>query len=375
MIILTKIRRQRILEELKYYSQYDDIYTKEQWLSFFDMLQETNRLELTIESFGSFEFAKFILQYIYSHIDVDGSNCRLEDLVLKDEYIKKHYQYFKDLNSQFVHYLIYKNKPLYFIDVDNTLTDYGVLSKEKIDYIRNLPNKDNIILSTGKVSKSIENVINELGLEHNYYSCLNGSVICKDGKYDLINKLGNVSKGIIEEFKKLDCVFIAYYEDCIKLIVNLDEYSKAMLTKYNELFLDESGKEVDYDRIVKLLLFIKDDGSEEQKSLEDKVNKIIKKYPDLVTVRTAYQCYEVLRKDQHKGQSVVRISELMNKYYRASIGVGDSMNDYPMIQNTGKGFIVSTASEELKSKKIRILENNRDVDIVNLIRHYEESEY
>lgn len=375
MIKLTKIRRAKIIKELKYYSKYDDIYTEEQWKCFFDVLRDKNRLETTIESIGAFEFTKFILQYIYSHIDNDGNNCRVQDLVGSDAYITEHYAYFRQIDSDFTHYLIYKHRPLYFIDVDNTLTDYGKLSKEKIKYIKNLPNKENIILSTGKVAKSIENVIEELGLQNNYYSCLNGSVICKDGKYELLNKLGNVSKGILDDLKGIDCVYIAYYEDCIKLVVPLDDYSRGMLEKYNELFLDDSFKEVDFNRVVKILLFINDDGSEKQKELEDKVKNIVSKYDGLITVRTAYQCYEILRHDQHKGKSVVRISELMGKYYRASIGVGDSMNDYPMIQNTGRGYIVATSSDELKNKKIRVLENNRKIDIVNLIKSYEESEY
>ena len=46
-----------------------------------------------------------------------------------------------------------------------------------------------------------------------------------------------------------------------------------------------------------------------------------------------------------------------------------------MIQNTGRGYIVATSSDELKNKRIRVLENNRKIDIVNLIKSYEESEY
>ena len=46
------------------------------------------------------------------------------------------------------------------------------------------------------------------------------------------------------------------------------------------------------------------------------------------------------------------------------------MNDLPMLNYVGKPYIVSTSSDELKSYGFELLENNRNIDIVNLIKKY-----
>ena len=88
-------------------------------------------------------------------------------------------------------------------------------------------------------------------------------------------------------------------------------------------------------------------------------------------MRTAGHCYEILRRDQHKGNTVKKISKLMGRYYRTTVGVGDSMNDLPLLNYVGIPYVVATASDELKSYGFEELEKNRDIDIVNLIKKYD----
>ena len=141
------------------------------------------------------------------------------------------------------------------------------------------------------------------------------------------------------------------------------------LNKFNEKFYP-CVSDIKYEEVIKVLAFIDDNKTEEQYQKENIVREVAKKYDDLHCVRTAPHTFEVLRKDQHKGNSVRRISELMGVYYRQSIGVGDSMNDLPLLNHVGKAYVVSTASDELKSYGFESLEDNRDIDIVNLIKKY-----
>ena len=62
----------------------------------------------------------------------------------------------------------------------------------------------------------------------------------------------------------------------------------------------------------------------------------------------------------------------MGKYYRLSIGVGDSMNDFPMLEYIGRPFVVSNVSDELKQYNFEILEKNRNIDIVNILKRFGE---
>lgn len=365
---ITKLQIQTVIQEIEYYFSYDqwlDGPQKKNLLSALALIEDKN-LPFDELSTEKLEWVDIIKYYFVSHTDSLGNIVSLQHHVLINEEIRTNYQELKDIENRFLKQLFKKMKPLYYLDVDNTLTDNAYLSYQKIDFIKNWKNKQNIILNTGKVSSSIMNIIQTCELEHNYYSCLNGSVIVKDGNFEIISRIGEVSKSIIEDILETDLRFITYYEDCIHVIRELTEDNIYLLKKYNEWFIDETLP-TNYKRIVKILTFIK----EEEKEKEEVVKKIVTKYPNLVGVRTAAHCYEILHQDQHKGNSVKKIAEYMNKYYRVSIGVGDSMNDLRMLDYVGVPYIVSNSSQELKQYGFEIIKGTRDIDIVNILKKYE----
>ena len=186
----------------------------------------------------------------------------------------------------------------------------------------------------------------------------------------MVSKIGEVSKKLIEALNNTNITYITYYENIIHIVKEIRKEDEELLKKYSEWHIDQK-KEVDYNRIIKIMTFIYDDNTPKQKQQEALVRKIIEPYPNLVCVRTAYHCYEILDKNQHKGNTVKMISEKMNKYYRTSIGIGDSMNDLPMLNYVGYPYIVSNASDELKSFNFPTLEKNRNIDIVNILKKYD----
>ena len=56
---------------------------------------------------------------------------------------------------------------LYFADVDNTVTRRGILSDEKKRFFNGWALSDRVVLSTGKIYKSIEKTARELGVDKN----------------------------------------------------------------------------------------------------------------------------------------------------------------------------------------------------------------
>lgn len=372
MIKISEKRRNRIFEEAKYFGKYDHVFSENEWTQYYEFLSEPGKIENLIEAMNSFYLLKLVIQYLYSHIDNEGALITLHDCAKFDKYVKKYYSYFKRVERDYIYILIERNIPLFFIDVDNTLTVDGFLSKERIDFIKNYKYKDRIILSTGKSSSAIKDVLKECGLESNYCSCINGSVIYKDGKNELISKLGKISEAIINDLKKTNIKFIGYYEDGVKKIIDLDEAYFKDLEKYNEKCSIE--KTLDYNKIIKILCFIKDDSSEEEKEKEEKVKQIVESYEDINCVRTSFYFYEILTRKQHKGNGVRKIAEKLNTYYRISVGIGDSMNDYPLLTHTGKSYIVSTSSAELKSHGFEELGKNRNTDILEVLKKYENRE-
>lgn len=359
---------QTIKYELNYYSNYCDQLLKEKIQT---KLHETSDHEIidTIFNLKRNELNDLLL-YFYLHSDEEGNIISLNHSILKNEFVSSNKETFIEIDELFLNNLFKNKTPLYFLDVDNTLTDQGFLSNEKIEFISNFKYKENIILSTGKVSDAIMNVINDCKLNDNYYSCLNGSVIHKKEKYQIINGIGEVSEHIINSLMDKDVTFIFYYHDHIEVNKPLLQKDIDNLNKFNEKFYPCKNA-INYKEIVKVLAFIDDNKTKEQEIKENIVREVTKDYNDLHCVRTAPHTFEVLRKDQHKGNSVRKIAELMGVYYRQSIGVGDSMNDFPMLEYIGRPFVVSNVSDELRSYNFEILKDNRNIDIVNIIKKFE----
>ncbi len=358
----------RIYQEIKYYATYDQVIGKERILSFLTTLKE-NIFQI-ISKKEQLTWEEILVHYFYSHTNGQGEIVSLEVSSKQQKDIACFLPFYQSIRKQFITQLFKHNDPLYFLDVDNTLTDYAVLSPEKVHFISNWNKKKNIILSTGKAPFAIQDVIHECALEDNYYSCLNGSIVAHQDELIMVAKIGEVSQYLIEQLNQTDMTYITYYENIIHIVKELTEENIALLKKYSEWHIDPNP-EVDYGRIVKIMVFILDDHSEKSKKQEEIVQKMISPYPNLICVRTAYHCYEILDVTQHKGNTVKIISEMMGKYYRSSVGVGDSMNDLPMLNYVGFPYMVSNASDELQSYQFEIPEGSRDIDIVNVLKKYD----
>ena len=344
-----------LINEIIEYLDYDKILSSKEKKEFISLIK--NKKEI------SNSWMKTIYDYFDSHILSDGSIVSLEVKRLEESGYND--SYYDKVQEEFINELFKNNKPLYFLDVDNTLTDLGVLSDEKKEFISNWENKERVILSTGKNYSSIYNTAKDCGITQNYASAINGSVLYYNNKYESVNKLGSISKKIVKELLNTKLTIITYYNENIHLVMDLNEEVVSLLKKYDEYNID-STKETDYSKVVKILAFIYDKDKESEKIVDD----IVSKYKDLVSVRTSWHTYEILRRDQHKGNTVKEISKRLGYYYRCSIGVGDSMNDLPMLNYCGLPFVVSTASDEMKSYKFKELNENRKIDIVELMKKY-----
>ncbi len=181
---MTELKLRTMKEELKEYLEYDSKLTTS---------QKEDLLQLNIEKYN--EWMQIVHDYFYSHIDENGNIISLENYLLKNN---QNIDNYKKVNNLFVDELFKNNKPLFFLDVDNTLTNFAHLSDEKKQFISAYKNKERIILSTGKTYESILNVINECKLNDNYASTLNGSILVDKGKLEIISRIGKVSKAISE---------------------------------------------------------------------------------------------------------------------------------------------------------------------------------
>lgn len=348
---MTNRKKQIMFKEVKEYLEYDKQLSNDDKIYFLNNL-------FTQEHTG---FQKIIYDYFYSHVNSNGKIISLERYL---RYNKQNREQYIKTNEEFLNVLFKDEKPLFFFDVDNTITEYGKLSDEKKKYMSSFEEKERIILSTGKAYEAILDVVSACKLENNLASCINGSVLVENQTFKMINGIGEVSESLIEDINKTDIQFIYYYTDNVYATYELNQKNTEWMQKYNEYY--KINKDIKYKDVIKILTFIFEDEPEKEKQIDS----IVKKHKGLVTVRTGHHCYEILRTDQHKGNTVKAISKAMGKYYRLSVGAGDSMNDLPMLDYVGKGYVVDTVSAELERYNFEKLNKNRDIDIVELIEKY-----
>lgn len=348
---MTNSKKKIMFSEIKEYLYYEKDLSEMEKIDFLNNLFISEHKGLQ----------KIIYDYFYSHINSKGRIISLERFIRYNKNNTDDYLY---ANEYFVNNLFKKNKPLFFLDVDNTITEYGKLSEEKKRYISNFPNKERIILSTGKAYEAILDVVEACGLQNNLASCINGSVLVENQKFQMINGIGSVSKQLIDDIDKTDIQFIYYYTDGVYAKYQLNKKNTEWMQKYNEYY--KINTNIEYDKVIKILTFVYEDEPDKEKIIDN----IAKKHKNLVGVRTGHHCYEILKTDQHKGNTVKIISEKFNQYYRTSVGVGDSMNDLPMLDYVGVGYVVDTVSKELGQYKFKKLNKNRDIDINEILEQY-----
>ena len=174
---MTDLKRKVMLEEIKEYLEYDS------------KLKDFEKSELLqLNSPYKNPWMQVIYDYFFSHIDEDGNILSLENYIIKYDCDK---EYYKKVNEEFVSCLFEKEKPLFFLDVDNTLTNFAHLSDEKKEFISNYIDKKRVILTTGKTYESILNVVDDCKLHENYASTLNGSILIDKGEMKIISKISS----------------------------------------------------------------------------------------------------------------------------------------------------------------------------------------
>lgn len=297
--------------------------------------------------------------YFYTHASDAGEQTSLEH-ALWFEGIDEKYIESARIRTEFFQRFS-RTGLLYFADVDNTMTERGVLSDEKKKFFNGWNLSKNVVLSTGKIFKSIEKTAKELGLERNSCCCLNGAVLYDGlGGERLVSALGQRARPAARLLAARGVSYVLYYPDALRVEGHLRAKDLENLERYDELFLNRGG-ETDFDRVVKLLAFV-DEGDVERETIVADAAALVGLNP----LRTAPHSFEIVPPDTDKGRALRLTAEAHGKYFRQSVAVGDSMNDLPMLDSCGLPFAVCDASPALSAFCFPIAGKNRKTDIPEL---------
>ena len=233
-----------------------------------------------------------------------------------------------------------------FTDLDGTLLDHNTYSYKEAEKSLEMINKNNIplVICSSKTRSEIEFWREKIENTHPFISENGGGIFIPKNyfdsnfKYDKSDKkyfiivLGKSYKKIIKSFKKLKKKFN---------IIGFHEMSANEIAKDANLSIQQAKrtKRRDFDEPFKII-----DGEEEEILIE--ISKL-----NLRCIKGGR--YYHLTGPNDKGRAVMLLLDLYrNKFDKIiTIGIGDSENDFPMLDRLDHSYIVQQKNGEYISNK------------------------
>lgn len=265
-----------------------------------------------------------------------------------------------------------KNVKLIAIDIDDTLlNDNKEMPLENIEAIKDAKNKGiNIILASGRPYKFITSKIYEkLGLKEkgNYYVAYNGESIYDTftDKCIYSNSLNKEDIDKLETFFRKNGQNVARYihlDDKV-VVINPNKYSYIEY-EYNLIgYIEDDFNKMGDIKAHKYQIAADPD------IIKDIFNNISSELKEEYYITISMPCFvEVMKKGVDKYQGILRVSKLLNIPEENIMAIGDSMNDYSMINNSAYSVAMGNAKSEIKKIAKYITDTNNNSGVGKIIR-------
>ncbi len=238
-------------------------------------------------------------------------------------------------------------RKIIFTDLDGTLLDHDTYSYAKAKPALNIIKKNKIplVICTSKTRVEIEQYRKKLGNKHPFISENGGGIFIpkkyfrfrfkynKEDRYYFIIRLGAGYKRLL---KVLSSIKKRYGLICFH-DMSVDELAKDAGLSREEARL---AKRREFDSAFRILNPLH----------EKKILTEIKKRKLNYTIGDRY--YHIMG-NSDKGKAVRILSELFKREYGEimTIGIGDSQNDFKMLDNVDNGYLVMHKNRRYSSKK------------------------
>ena len=252
-------------------------------------------------------------------------------------------------------------------DLDGTLLQHDKISDENLIAIKKIVNKGVLFVpATGRAYAELPLQIRESEL-FRYYIVSDGATIFdkKENKNYEFAIPKQKAKSILDKLFSYDvCLFV--HAD-INSYCDKNKHTAEIYQKYNmnnhwvnfsltkEIAID-NFKEFIYglDEIPLLVPFFK--------NMDDLIEckACFEKDDELLVAQTDPHNLEIFSKYAGKGNSLMRLADLLNINKNATIAVGDSTNDSTMLKMAGLGLAVENAVTELKQIADKVICNYKE---------------
>lgn len=260
------------------------------------------------------------------------------------------------------------NYGLIISDFDGTLVreDSTISEKNKQAIKKYTQYGGHFAVSTGRLHYGILPRVKELGL-NGVVSCCQGAVIIDiaSGKPILDGKLSyETTLRACLEMEKLGLHIHLYCFDCY--YSNMDDqalkwYENAVRVKAKVVTDKPLSKLVEEQKICayKLMAMV---APEENAKIIRALSKT--HYEDACITKSAEVLVEIINNKYSKGTAVQFLSDYYGVPLEKTVGIGDQMNDIPMIERAGLGVAVQNADDGLKQVADLVCEYTNEEDAV-----------
>lgn len=239
-------------------------------------------------------------------------------------------------------------------DLDGTLLrDGNVIDEKALKELKEYINEGNIFMvSTGRALSEITFLKEEYNLHYDAAAILNGSIILdKDNKVTFIKYIDNLIAKNLREYEEVkDKRMYIVTENTIY------EYGNDGICK------DKNGDErikLQYIQgIVTINFAFEEDGALEE--IDEFIEKVKRKYKKKINIFRNKNYVDIAPVGCSKGRAVDHIKEKFNIKEKDVYCIGDSWNDFSMIDVAHVGATFNYAEESLRDKADKIVENIED---------------
>ena len=270
------------------------------------------------------------------------------------------------------------------IDLDGTLLNsYGEVSFENKKALQKAIEKGIIIvLASGRIGDSVENIAKEIG-NCNYYISGNGSLLynIKEEVLELVKICDENSiyyniyteDMVIAKALKYNVAFYNYENSKknsenrtnINIVENVYEYIKQSQNKHFLKMTICDNNKIVFSSIMKKFNNIKGIDVLEVSHMS---RKIIKEGTKQTPVEYFYT--EITKKDADKWNSILKIIEKENIDKSEVIAIGDNMNDEKMIKYAGLGVAMGQSNPKIKQIADVVTDDNNNDGVAKVINKY-----
>ena len=249
-------------------------------------------------------------------------------------------------------------------DLDGTLLKHDAISEENENAIKELINKGvYFVPATGRAFDELPKHLKETEL-FRYYIVSDGAQIYDKVKNEMFEFSMNKekTKQILDKLFSYDiCLFVHHdiYSYCNKQKHEAEIYKSYNMNKHWVEFslakevVVENLKDFVYslDEIPLFVPFFK--------NMEDllECKAYFEKDDELLVAQTDPHNLEIFSVRAGKGNSLLRLADILGVDKKATIAVGDSTNDYTMVKMAGLGLAVENAVDELKKVADKVICN------------------